>query len=75
VFKDYGINLSRIESRPTKKKLGEYLFYVDFNGHCLDELVIKALNELSSFTSFIKILGSYPKKLNKSLGLGDINGL
>lgn len=75
VFKDYGINLSRIESRPTKKKLGEYLFYVDFNGHMLDGCVIKALSELSGFTSFVKVLGSYPKNLNKSFNLGDINGL
>ncbi|HLE06448.1 MAG TPA: prephenate dehydratase domain-containing protein, partial [Candidatus Nanoarchaeia archaeon] len=75
VFKDYDINLSRIESRPTKKKLGDYLFYVDFTGHVLDELVIKALNELKALTSFVKVLGSYPKNLNKSFNLGDINGL
>ncbi len=59
VFKKYEINLTRIESRPTKKKLGDYLFIIDFEGHKDNEIIKKALEELSSATTFIKILGSY----------------
>jgi prephenate dehydratase len=59
-FAKRGINLTRIESRPSKRKPWEYLFYVDFEGHRLDEKVASALQELQQVTSIIKILGSYP---------------
>lgn len=71
VFKDAGINLTRIESRPTKKKLGDYLFLADFEGHVKDKIVKQALSGLSESTAFLKVLGSYPKKFNKGCGLGD----
>ncbi len=61
VFKDYNINLTRIESRPTKKKLGDYLFIIDFEGHKNNKKVKKVLSELEKSTTFMKILGSYPK--------------
>ncbi|MEM3571925.1 MAG: prephenate dehydratase, partial [Candidatus Bathyarchaeia archaeon] len=55
------INLTKIESRPTRKKPWDYVFFVDFEGH-KDEIKCKeALEELKSVCSFIKILGSYPK--------------
>lgn len=59
-FKKNNINLTKIESRPSKKKAWEYYFFVDFLGHCDDPKVKKALAELAPHTVFIKILGSYP---------------
>ena len=59
-FKKHKINLTKIESRPSKKKAWEYYFFVDFTGHCEDPRVKKALAELAKHTMFVKILGSYP---------------
>jgi chorismate mutase/prephenate dehydratase len=59
-FKKCKINMTKIESRPSKKKAWEYFFFVDFLGHCEDAKVKKALAELAKHTMFIKILGSYP---------------
>jgi prephenate dehydratase len=60
-----GINLTRIESRPTKKMLGEYLFFIDFEGHIEDKNVIKAIDIIKYKTSWFKLLGSYPiSKIN-----------
>ena len=61
IFADYGINLTRIESRPTKRYLGEYLFHIDCDGHRKDSVVSAALSKVKEQTSFLKILGSYPK--------------
>lgn len=60
VFKKYRINLTKIESRPSKRENWEYSFFVDFIGHTEDEVVKKALHELKRSTFHIKILGSYP---------------
>jgi chorismate mutase/prephenate dehydratase len=60
-FKKLRINLSKIESRPSKRKAWEYFFFVDVDGHALDEKVIEALDELQKHCTFVKILGSYPK--------------
>lgn len=54
------IDLMRIESRPAKAELGEYLFFLDCEGHCLEEPLSSTLKRLSSLTVFLKILGSYP---------------
>ncbi len=54
------INLSKIESRPSKRKDWEYIFYVDLGGHCEDEKVSDALKELDNHCSMVKLLGSYP---------------
>lgn len=59
-FKKHKINLTKIESRPSKKKAWEYYFFVDCIGHCEDARVKKALAELARHTMFVKILGSYP---------------
>ena len=59
-FKKYKINMTKIESRPSKKKAWEYYFFVDVLGHCEDARVKKALAELAKHTMFVKILGSYP---------------
>ncbi len=59
-FDQFQINLSKIESRPSKRKDWEYIFYVDLAGHCADEMVAEALDELANHCSFVKLLGSYP---------------
>ncbi|MDP8023710.1 MAG: prephenate dehydratase [Nitrososphaeria archaeon] len=63
VFADSGINLTKIESRPTKAKPWEYYFFVDFVGNVDDQKVKDALEELKKVTTFIKLLGSYPAEL------------
>jgi chorismate mutase/prephenate dehydratase len=55
------INLTKIESRPSKKRLWEYVFYVDFEGHASEPRVRQALDVLREECVFLKILGSYPK--------------
>ena len=59
-FNEFNINLSKIESRPSKRKDWEYFFFVDIKGHCEDPELLKALSELEEHCSFMKILGSYP---------------
>ena len=59
-FKHYGINLTKIESRPSKVKAWKYYFFVDMEGHHLDKKVSKALAILKKSTTYLKILGSYP---------------
>ena len=59
-FVENGINLTRIESRPSKKKAWEYYFFLDISGHRKDPQVVKALNQLEGICNSLKILGSYP---------------
>lgn len=59
IFAKRGINLSRIESRPTKRSLGEYLFFVDLESSVQSKSVQPALEELRSCTEELKIFGSY----------------
>ncbi|MFT3991430.1 MAG: prephenate dehydratase [Luteolibacter sp.] len=59
-FDQFQINLSKIESRPSKRKDWEYIFYVDLSGHCNDPEVANALEELNKHCSMVKLLGSYP---------------
>ncbi|MBN2158630.1 MAG: prephenate dehydratase [Spirochaetes bacterium] len=59
-FSDAGINMTRIESRPDKKKMWEYNFFIDLLGHLEDAAVRKALGAVKRETIFLKILGSYP---------------
>jgi prephenate dehydratase len=56
-----GINLTKIESRPKKEVLWEYIFFIDFEGHRLDSKCLEALNALRNYVPFMKVLGSYPK--------------
>lgn len=53
------INITYIDSRPSKKKLGEYVFFIEIDGHEDNTKIKTALQELMSFVDFIKILGSY----------------
>ncbi len=59
-FDHFHINLSKIESRPSKRKNWEYIFYVDLAGHCDSPEVLKAFDELARHCSLVKVLGSYP---------------
>ena len=61
IFQKDNINLTKIESRPSKKGLGKYLFFVDFYGHRNDDVIRNILNELENHTYFLKVLGSYPE--------------
>jgi chorismate mutase/prephenate dehydratase len=59
-FRQTDVNLTKIESRPTKKKAWQYVFFVDFKGHQNDAAVKAALGALEKQTVSLKILGSYP---------------
>ena len=60
-FAKRDINLTKIESRPTKQTPWEYNFYLDFEGHRTEVRCAEALKALEKYASFIKVLGSYPK--------------
>jgi prephenate dehydratase len=59
-FADARINLTKIESRPSKDALGIYIFLIDFQGHRLDPKVAGVLERVRARSTFFKILGSYP---------------
>ena len=61
IFQKNNINLTKIESRPSRRGLGKYLFFVDFNGHKDDELIQSIIDEIGENTYFLKVLGSYPE--------------
>jgi chorismate mutase / prephenate dehydratase len=66
-FEAQSINMSKIESRPSKRREWEYFFYVDIAAHAEDDKVLRALSQLSNHCSMIKILGSYQDvKLSKT---------
>lgn len=65
VFARKEINLTKIESRPTKDKPWEYIFFCDFEGHKTDAELQQALKKLENKAIFLKILGSYPKFVTK----------
>ena len=59
-FARHGVSMSRLESRPARTGLWEYLFFVDLEGHQTDAAVAAALGELKTRAPFLKLLGSYP---------------
>lgn len=61
-FRQNKINLTKIESRPSKKKPWEYYFFVDLEGHRNSSRLKKALNKLKEKCIFVKVLGSYPSQ-------------
>ena len=61
VFDSLNINLLYIDSRPSKKNLGEYVFFTDFEGHIEDEPSRKVLDLIKLNTNYIKVLGSYKR--------------
>src|SRR5665213_1059753 len=54
------INLTKLESRPTKRGLGDYCFVIEFEGHVADEVVADCLTDLQAHLARVKFLGSYP---------------
>ena len=60
-FSKNDISMSRIESRPSRKGMWDYVFFIDIYGHQDDAKVKKAITELTAASSFLKVLGSYPK--------------
>ncbi len=61
MFADSKINMIKIESRPVKKELGKYIFFIDLDGNIDDATIFFALNKIRSHTDFYKFLGSYKK--------------
>jgi chorismate mutase/prephenate dehydratase len=59
-FRRHRINLTSIESRPSRKRAWEYCFFADLDGHVEDRNVAAALHELERHCSLVKLLGSYP---------------
>lgn len=56
----HGVNLTKLQSRPARSGLWEYVFYADIKGHREDPPVANALKELSERAAFVKVIGSYP---------------
>ena len=61
VFDESGVNLTKIESRPSRRSYNDYNFFIDFAGHARDENVTRLLEATEANTSFLKVLGSYPR--------------
>lgn len=59
ILEENNINMSYIDSRPSKKELGEYVFYIDFEGHINDEKVQKAFDKIKPFVKMFYVIGSY----------------
>ena len=59
-FRRYRINMTKIESRPSKRKAWEYFFFIDCDGHIYDRKVANAIRLLGEHCNFVKVLGSYP---------------
>ncbi len=59
-FASNGINMTKIESRPSRRKAWEYIFFVDVEGHMTEDRIHRTLEELKGRCLFVKILGSYP---------------
>jgi chorismate mutase/prephenate dehydratase len=59
-FAKHKLNLTKIESRPSRRRAWEYIFFVDMEGHIEDKNVNKAINDVKKECLFLKVLGSYP---------------
>ena len=59
IFAERQLNLTKIESRPAKRSLGEYIFYIDLEGNASDAAVVSAFTSLQAHVSRLKVLGSY----------------
>ena len=64
-FASRNVNLRKIESRPTKQLLGQYIFLIDCDGHREDPLVNDAIQALNTSKSVLKVLGSYPRWIDE----------
>jgi len=66
-----GLNLTKLESRPLANAPWEYQFYLDFEGHAADAGVQAALQEMRSHTNHLKVLGSYPRRIESAFPAPD----
>jgi chorismate mutase/prephenate dehydratase len=57
----HGVNMTRIESRPSRRRKWDYVFFVDLDGHAEDDAMRKALDEVKANSTLFKVLGAYPK--------------
>lgn len=64
VLRGHGLNMTKIESRPSKSRQWEYFFFVDVEGHVADPKVKQALDELQTHCAVLSVLGSYPRALS-----------
>jgi prephenate dehydratase len=66
IFSDRDLNLTRVESRPTRRALGTYVFFVDMQGHRTDEHVADAIRAVEAVTLSLRVLGSYPRWISRA---------
>jgi chorismate mutase/prephenate dehydratase len=59
-FRDQGVNLTRIQSRPSRRRAWDYIFFLDCQGHLEDEPVMRALSTLETSSRHVQVLGSFP---------------
>ncbi len=67
VFAEREVNLTKIESRPAKRSLGEYIFYIDFDGAASDPTIVSALDALQPHVLRLKVLGSYASETHLTI--------
>ena len=60
VFADHGLNMRKLESRPSRERAWEYVFWIDLDGDVADPAMAAALDDLGGVTTMIRVLGSYP---------------
>ncbi|MBN1572294.1 MAG: prephenate dehydratase [Deltaproteobacteria bacterium] len=65
-FAKVNINLTKIESRPSRREIWDYVFFLDMEGHAEDKKVKRALKEINKYTTFVKLMGSYPRDEKRS---------
>ncbi len=65
IFKQYNLNLTRIESRPSRNRVWEYYFFVDLEGHAADTHVARALADVERHCTLLMVLGSYPQQISE----------
>jgi len=70
-FAGKNLNLTKIESRPSKRVLGEYIFFLEVEGHREDKILKKVLKRVKENSTFYKLLGSYPRWKDYNLSLGE----
>jgi chorismate mutase/prephenate dehydratase len=59
----HGVSMTRIESRPSRRRKWDYVFFIDIAGHAADDNVAAALAELKQHASLFRVLGSYPRAI------------
>jgi chorismate mutase/prephenate dehydratase len=62
-FEMLQVSLTKIETRPSKKEVWEYVFFIDFEGHVDDEVIQQLFTRLGHCSAEIKVLGSYPSAI------------